>query len=374
MDNRIKSVFGEYAKQLQVLVETNLDKFKVPFFQRFFQLGSPQMGLTYSTIIGRSRIEAAASIVAHGAEAPLRSRMGLEKLSGEIAAVKVKRKMDDQDYREWLTMQAVSTNEDAKKQQIIQLIWDDVKYVVDAVSTRMDWMAAQALSQGRININLTNNPDGIAPGTIDLLVPAANREGGSAAFEWGAGGADNYWVATDGGTGSASTPISDIRGLTRRKYNDTGVVFEKVLMTPGKWWEVEIAPEITTLFDGRPSLEEFNSYMQSQGLPIIELVDVRTRVEADGVLTTVDPWVDDRYIVFLPGGNAGIMHNSLSIEQIRPVPSVDYAISNNILVSKWAQTEPFGEFTRGEIAAFPGLEVASQMHLVDVESVGNWGA
>ena len=373
MENRLKSIFGKYAEQLQVLIDTNIDALKEPFYSKYFDLGSPQMGLTYSTAIGKSRIEAAASIVAHGSEAPLRSRMGLQHLTGEIAAIKVKRKMDDQDYREWLTMQAVSTNDEAKKQQIINLIWDDVKYVLDSVTSRIDFMAAQALSQGRIAINTTNNPDGIAPGTIELLVE--NRRGGSTAFNWGVAATNtgDFWA--DGTTnGAGRTPITDIRYRVRESWNRDGVKFEKILMSSGKWWNVQTASEVTTLFSGQPGLDEFNTWMQAQDLPIIELVNPQTRIEVNGVLTTVNPWVADRYIVFLPAGRAGIIHNALSVEQISPVNGVDYAVNNNILVSKWSQTEPFGEYTRGELAAFPGLEVAGQMYLVDTEATAVWGA
>lgn len=361
MDYRTKSVFGQYAEQLQVLVDLNIEKFKMPFFSKYFGMGTPQMGLTYATVIGKARIEAAASVVAHGSEAPLRSRAGLEKLSGEIAALKVKRKMDESDYRDYLTMQALNVSDEAKKSQILQLIWNDVKYVVDSVAARLDIMTAQALSTGTIPINIATNPDGIVPGTVDLLVPDARKQTGTAAFSWTSTG--RRW----NNSGSA-TPITDIRTLTQTLWNNEGIVHDKVLMTPTKWWEIQKSKEVTDTFSGVPTLENFNSFMQANQLPIIELVNVRARIESDGVLSSVTTWQDNRIIVFVPDGQLGIIHNALSVEQISPVTGVDYALNNNILVSKWAQTEPFGEFTRGELAAFPGLEVADTMHIVNVQS------
>ena len=360
MDNRTKSVFGKYAEQLQVLVDTNVDAFKESFFQRFFPLGSPQMGLTYTSVIGKSRIEAAASVVSHGSEAPLRSRAGLEKLSGEVAAIKVKRKMDEQAYRDWLTMQAVSTNDEGKKQQIINLIWDDVKYVVDSVSARLDWYTAQALSKGEIVVDNTSNPDGVAPGTVDLLVSSDNKQHGGDAF--GFTGSDDYW-----GTGTA-TPIADIQKFTEDTYQDTGVKLEKMVMTPSKWHDIRKSEEVQLHFGSQfVRIDDFNTEMQSLGLPYIDLINPKIRVENNGVISSIDSWEDDKYVTFLPAERAGIMHNSLSVEQISPVAGVDYATANNILVSKWAQTEPFGEFTRGELAAFPGLEVADNMYITNTE-------
>ena len=360
MEYRTKSVFGRYAEQLQVLIDTNIEKFKEPFFPKYFGMGSPQMGLTYATVIGRARIEAAASVVAHGSEAPLRSRAGLEKLSGEIAALKVKRKMDEADYRDYLTMQALNVSDEAKKSQILQLIWNDVKYAVDSVTARLDIMVAQALSTGIIPINTTTNPDGVIPGNIDLLVPAAHKETGTAAFSWTLTG--RRWD-----NAASATPITDVTTLTQNLWNNEGIVHGKMLMTPTMWWSVQKSAEVVSVFSGAPTLDNFNSMMQSLKLPIVELVNVRARVESDGVLSSVSTWNSDNMVSFVPEGQLGTIHNALSVEQISPVSGVDYAVSSNILVSKWAQTEPFGEFTRGEIAAFPGLEIADTIHIVNVQ-------
>ncbi len=364
MDYRTKSIFGKYAEQLQVLVDTNIEKFKEPFFPKYFGMGTPQVGLTYATVIGKARIEAAASVVAHGSEAPLRSRAGLAKLSGEIAALKVKRKLDEQDYRDYMTMQSLDTADATKKTQIIQLIWDDVKYVVDSVTARIDIMAAQALSTGIIPINTTTNPDGVAPGDIDLLVPAKHQSTRSGFANYSD---DASALGTSSWATSTGTPISDVTQLTQEVWNNEGIVYDKMLMTPTQWWNIQKSTEVKNAFDGAPTLDTFNSFMQSAQLPIVELVNVRAKIEKNGILTSVKTWEDNKYVTFVPEGQLGTIHNAMSIEQMTPVPGVDYATSNNILVSKWSQTEPFGEYTRGEIAAFPGLEVADTIYILDVE-------
>lgn len=375
MENRVKSIFGSYAEQLQVLVDTNLDSFKETFFPKYFSMGTPQMGLTYATVIGKSRIEAAASVVAHGSEAPLRSRAGLEKLSGEIASIKVKRKMDESEYRNYLTMQAMNVSDEAKKQQIINLIWEDVKYSTDSVLSRIDYMVCQALSKGVVSLNATTNPDGVVPGDIDLLVD--NKLATNDAFNHD-NTEDRRWLADNSGT---ATPLTDIRYLVREAWKK-GIRFGKILMTSEKLWILLGNDEVQEHLKGSLgivsgqdalfSLNGLNSYLAAQKLPIIELVDVRIAVEKNGVLSTVDPWDDEKYVTFVPDGELGKIHNSIAIEQISPVAGVDYAVANNVLVSKWSQTEPFGEYTRGEIAAFPGLEVADQMYIVNTEHVSTF--
>lgn len=365
MENRIKSVFGDYASELQVLVDANLDRFKEPFFPKYFTMGSPQSGLSYATAIGRTRIEAAASIVAHGSEAPLRSRAGLEKFSGEVAAIKVKRKMDESEYRNWMMVQQMNLPDESKKQQIIQLIWDDVKYVVDSVRSRLDVMVKQAMSSGNVTIDVASNPEGSVMGDINLLVEADNsgnpgsRNGTAEAFGVGLPGWD---------TSGTADAVQDISAVVTEIAEPNGIVYEKVIMTPAQWRQVSRQTLVMARFGTEePTLDEMNNYLSDRQLPIIELAHGRHAVETAGRITNITPWNDER-VVFVPAGNLGIIHNALAVEEISPVPTVDYAISDRTLVSKWAQTEPFGELTRGEIAAFPGLEAADQMLFVNVEN------
>ncbi len=375
MENRVKSIFGSYAEQLQVLVNTNLDAFKVPVWKKFFTLGNPQMGLTYATAVGKSRIEAAASVVEHGSEAPLRSRAAADRYTGEVAAIKVKRKMDEQEYRNYLTMQAVSTNDEAKKQQIIRLIWDDVSYVVNSVNARIDYMVGQALSTGKVKLDITTNPDGIVPGEIDLLV--TNKYKAKDVGGFGTGASNRAWSDTNA---AIALPLTDIRYVVRNYWKKHGIVFGKILMTPEMLWvllnnkqvQEHLKGSLGTVAgqDALFSQANLNAYLAAQGLPVIELFDAKGAVEKDGKIVPVDLWADSKYVTFIPAGDVGVIHNAVPIEQIAPVAGVQYASTDNILVSKWSQTEPFGEFTRGEISAFPGLEVADQMLIVDT-SVAN---
>ena len=366
MENRVKSVFGDYATGLQILVNENEDKFKEVFYPSYFNMGTPQPGLSFATAIGRSRIEAAASVVAHGSEAPLRGRAGLEKLSGEVSAIKVKRKMDEQEYRNWLVMQNMNVPDESRKQQIINLIWNDVRYVADAVRSRIDIMVKQALSQGKVTINATTNPDGIVPGDVDLLISSDNKLGVTDLSQ--AYNAHNQWKDDDDNIGTA-TPISDIAHVVET-YEDKGIEFEKILMTPTKWRAIAKIDEVTELLGTRPTFDEVNNYLSDRGLPIIELVKGKHQLESGGTLSTYTAW-QDKYVTFIPSGSLGLIHNAVAIEEITPVAGVDYAMSNRTLISKWSQTEPFGEFTRGEIAAFPGLEAADNVVLVNTESE-NW--
>lgn len=367
MENRMNSIFGKYAEQIQVFIDTNLDAFKTPIWRKYFRLGLPQMNLTYATVLGNRGIEAAASITTHGEEAPLRGRPGLEELTGKVAAIKVKRKMDESQYRDYMQLSTV-LSDNAKFNLIRDLIWNDTKYVVDSVNSRIDLMVGQALSLGKIVIDATTNPDGINPGNIDLGVKFKE----TAVTVFGTSNANRAW--TDANPTTAK-PLTDIRKVARDFYKAYGIVFEKIIMTPEMLWILldnkQVQDHLKGSFgivsgqDATFSFENLNAYLSAQGLPYIDLFDAKTVIEKDGKLVPIDTWNDKKYVTFVPAGDLGVIHNALSVEQISPVAGVNYGVADNILVSKWSQTEPFGEFTRGELAAFPGLEAANEMLIVD---------
>jgi hypothetical protein len=355
--SKIKSVFGGYADRLQIMVDSSLDKFKPTWFASRFPFGIPSTSLNFQTIIGRSRIEAAASIIARGSQAPLRVRATLEKLSGEVPAIAEKFAMKESDYRDFLTLQALSIDDNVKKQQLLDLMFGDVMKAGDAAMKRLDYMVLEALYSGQITLTTTNNPDGVVSDAIDLLMPSGNKT--DAAINWA--------------TSASATPITDITTVVEYQ-SGRGVMLANILMSRGAWVKFYKTTEVKdSVFNwmglknnkGTPTLDVVNEFMIAHRLPTIEIVDVPIGIEKDGVITTVRPFGDDA-VTFIPAGPLGKIHNAVAIEEIRPVESVAYAKYNNALLSKWAENEPFNEWTKVELNAFPALEAIDQCHILDI--------
>jgi len=160
MSSTMKSIFGAYADNLQVGIDLSLEKFAPIWYGKYFQMGTPQSSLTYVSMIGRSRIEAAASIVNRDSKTPLRSRQGLEKYVGDIPAIKESFKMTESDYRDYQSLLSMAISEESKRTAALNLMYGDVIKVGNSVHKRLDIMAMEALSTGAISLNTTNNPDG----------------------------------------------------------------------------------------------------------------------------------------------------------------------------------------------------------------------
>lgn len=361
-DNRIKSVFGAYAENLQVLVDTRAEKFAPTFYQNVLDWGTPQMQLSFAMVIGRQRIEAAASVIAHSSAAPLRSRTSIEKYNGEVSAIEVSRTMLEEDYRNYLAVQQMNVDNDAKKTQILKLIWDDVEYCANAVNKRLDIMTCQALSTGKITIDVNSNPDGIVTGDIDLLMPTANIQ---AATTLRAGGL--AWIEANYLT---AKPISDIQAMVK-KGEDVGVSFAKIYMPKALFYIFQNFKEVIDNIKGfyriekgslNPTLVQINEYLTANMLPVIELIDVVTNIEKDGLPSIYRPW-EQNNITFVPAGKLGTVYNALNIEQLNPVSGVSYATAKNVFISKWASNNPFQEWTKGALKAIPGISAIDSIFI-----------
>ncbi len=82
--SKIASIFGAYSENLQTVVDNSLDQFAPTWYEKYFSFAPTQQTLTFTSVVGASRIEAAASVVNRSSEAPLRGRGGISKYQGEI--------------------------------------------------------------------------------------------------------------------------------------------------------------------------------------------------------------------------------------------------------------------------------------------------
>jgi len=351
---KIKSLFGAYSDKLQVIIDTSKAAFAPRWYPQYFNFAPAQQSLTFTSAVGRQRIEAAASIVNRDSASPLRSRQGLEKYTGDIPAIKEKMKMTEEDYRNFLSMQSLNVDEATKRQQLLDLLFGDVRKVGESAHKRLDIMCLEAVSTGKISLDIINNPDGLVlANPLDLLMPSSNRS--NAAVSWA--------------TAATATPIADIQAVIQAA-SDKGISFQKILMSNNLWLKFKVTKEVLDtmqayFYGPKPgsgfnpvaisTLGRVNEYMTANRLPVIEIVDVPVGIEKDGDISTIRPF-NENNVSFIPSGILGSVKNAISIEQISPVEQVKYATYDRALISKWSENDPFGEYTGVELNAFPAFE------------------
>lgn len=358
--SKIKSIFGAYADQMQVMIDRSQDRFAPTWYQRYFGWAPPQTNLTFVSVIGRSRIEAAASVVNRDSATPQRSRAGLEKLTGEIPAIKEMFKMSESDYRDFMTLQQMNVVDDqTKKRQLLDFMFNDVKLVGDAAMKRLDIMVLEGVSKGQISLTVTNNPDGLVlTDPVDLFMPADNKK--TASINWA--------------TSATAKPLEDIDAVVESAAAK-GVGFSKMLMSRALWLKFKACTSVINALSGfyniakssatvSATLDKVNEYLVANQLPVIELVDENIGIEKDGKISVLKPF-DQENVSFIPAGNLGVIKNAIAIESMRPVQSVSYASFNRALISKWSENEPFGEWTKVELNAFPAFEAIDGIFILD---------
>lgn len=353
--SKIQSIFGGYADQMQVIIDNSKDRFRPTWYGQFFNFAPPQTQLTYTSVIGKSRIEAAASVVDRNSRTPLRSRAAADKLSGEIPAIKEMIPLSEDDYRDFLALQNLNVSDIVKRNQVLDFIFNDIKTVGDAAHKRLDILCLQAVSTGKINITTANNPDGlVTSAAIDLFMPATNKI--NAAGTWN--------------TSNTATPIADIKTVVINAM-EKGRTFSKILMDYSTFVLFSKAKEVTDalasfyLVRGNASatLDRVNEFLTASQLPVIEIVQQSIGIESDGVIGAVNPW-ETTNIAFVPAGNLGVIKNAVAIEDLKPVTGVSYAKFNNATISKWSENEPFAEYTKVELNAFPAFEAIDGVFLL----------
>ena len=355
----IASIFGKYAESanLQYLVDKSLEKFAPTWFDNYFDWAPQQMNLTFTTVVGRSRVEAAASVVDRGSKAPLRSRAGLEQLSGKVPAIMEKFALDEVTVREHEMLRSMPGGGDAFRSQIIDLITDDVVKAGDSTMKRVDIMALEAVSTGKISLTTTNNPDGVVLEPLDLLMPSTSRVNALAS-----------WTGSPLTAAPITKDIQGIMNLARPR----GIRLAKILMTWDSWFAFIATKEVQDLygsFIGKtankllPTLDNMNELLRGQALPTIEMVDVSIGIEKNGIISTIQPF-ENTNIAFIPEGKLGRIHNAFAIEETRRINQVSYAKYNRTLISKWGDNDPYQEFTKAELNAMPALEAIDSMYLL----------
>lgn len=346
-----KSIFeiiagGNFAK----FIESRQDRLQQSIYREYMPFDTPQLSLTYTSVLGKNEAAAVASVVSRDAETPLRTRDVLSALQGDIPAIKVMRKLDETSYREYMALSSMNVSDTIKRDQVLNLIWNDTAYVVDSVEKRLEVFFAQGLSTGKITIDANTNPDGIVLPEINLLQPAENVV--EAAAKW---------------DGASAKPLGDIQKVVALAQAK-GIVFNEILMSTEAFQNFIKAEEVASIFSGIAIISNarVNEFMAENSLPTIRVVNFSTQVQKDGKNTIYNPW-EKSAVVFLPEGDLGTIKNAIAVEQMKPVTGIEYAEADRTLVSKWSKNEPFGEWTKAELNAFPSFEAMDSIYRINAK-------
>jgi len=340
------------------------------YWPTFFPLKSTPY-LSYETLIGSKGNRVAADVVAYDVSAPLKTRKTVSKLSGDIPAIRMKKKMTETDLNTYNIMKAMAKPE---QKALLDLIFGDVDSCVDGVNARLEWMVFQALSKGTITLSKTTNAGGVVTEEdIDFGLPSQDVGNKQVCAV--------VWTAAVGTT----TPITDFETVMTAAAG-LGIKPKYAVMNLTKWQEFRKSTEVQNfivpfaLYGGSkvkraPNLSVANEALRSEGLPQIIVIDTRVAYESVGhVISNVDPWLNstDRFVTFLEDLKCGDMLYGPIAEETNPPKQVLQAKKGPILISKWSDVDPVAEYTKGELNAFLSWPTIDRVMSLDTEHATTW--
>jgi len=355
-----KSIFKEIKqKHLDIYLSKN-DYAKDFYFKKFFPMKYIPF-LDFHTLIGSKGNPVAADVVSYNASAPEKSRKVVSRLAGSIPAIKMKRIMTEKDINEY---NILKNDPGSNKAELLKMIFDDIDAAYQGCLARLEWFALQAVCQGYVALDSSNNGEGVVTeNNIDFQMPAANKrkiKSATATRVWNNGTAANYLPITD---------IEDIVAAARV----LGIKFKYMLMNETKWAQMRAATEVIQYAANlntavrTPTVAQLNSVLVAHGLPKLVVVNSLIDLEdKDHTITATDAWTT-KYVSFIPDTKLGnALCGPIASDTHTPKQALK-SKKDNVVILKYSTTDPVNEITEGQLNAFPSFPTIDRVFRFDTE-------
>ena len=180
MNEQITSIFGELTRNVAIRFDTatelNKRLFDNVIFEDYLEWDTPTIGLDFEELVGQYNITIAAPTIGIDAKEPIMGTEGMETLKETLVNHALTKPMTIKDYRKVLAiLDSKSLPDKMKTEQLIKLMWGEVKDVVNSVYGKLDMIFLGALSnEGVFTFDATTNPEGGVRGSINYNQPADN--------------------------------------------------------------------------------------------------------------------------------------------------------------------------------------------------------
>lgn len=361
------SIYGELTKNVQVRFDAASEAHKRLFgtvlYDRFLDWDLPTIGLDFEEIIGKYNITIAAPTIGEDAKEAIIGSEGLQTMRERMVNHAISLPMTIQTYRKILQLlDSKSIPDDAKKQQLVKLMWGDVMTVVGGVHGKLDMIFLRALSNGGVfTFDETTNPEGGVRGTIDYKQPSENIATVNTA-----------WTAENIDTVDCFEDIQAVLDAAQDK-----VVLDRILCAPAIISYICRSKQMKKMIFGSDKsssillARDLNEWMQSNGFPVFEPIRRQIRVQNGATSSVYEPWVKEN-MVFVPAGKLGVIKTAYSNNELKPEPGVAYSNNGRIRVSQWGVGETQGsngvEFTKAESISLPVITEINGIYTLKTQS------
>lgn len=316
---------------------------------------------------GDEGIPVAAERVAFNTKAPKKTRKTIGSWNGKLGKYAVSREKDEieiNEYQDLQTLSAANTEDKATAQYLVDLVYDDLTFVNNAMDYKLEIDCMRIGSSGIHDFPAKIDGDMATADTINFNVPKENFVG-----------VTSSWSDAANADGLADIHREQDRiarkGLKKPMY---------AIMEKAKFEQLQSQKKVakrlypvceqTLVTADMVTLEAINKYMRGKGWPQILIIDTYATIEdKKGDQTTIKPW-NENVVTLSPIPQLGWTY-------YKPVPMVkDTAALQSqaayYKMTRYSELNPMLEVTMAEGYIQPGLINRRSLVFINTENTV-WG-
>ena len=353
-------MIGITERDMQAVINTY--DLKPYYYPTLFPL-KENYTLTWKALEAQVGLKIAGDLVARGASINKKTREAIARIQGDIPKVAIKRTKDENELNEYDIMVAMtSANPDLRA--LVEAWAEDTQYCWDGVAARLEWIALQSISLGKVTLTNDNNNSVITEYDVDYQIDATQKVG----FQTGSAS----WNT------AAAKPFSkDFRAIVKAA-KAKGISLKYAFMNVDTFAAMVQTEEVVKLCASfaanalgvaqTPSLEQVNAAMKGlaylRGLQVVVIDQDITIEKADGSRVTGNPFADN-VVMFSESKVLGSTYWKKPADMNLKGSVAIKAMNGHTCVKKYSTEEPIEEVTVGIANAFPAWLSSGRSYLMD---------
>lgn len=354
-------MIGITERDMQAVI--NSYDLKAYYYPTLFPL-KENYTLTWKALEAQVGLRIAADLVARGAKLDPKTREAISRIQGDIPKIAVKRVKDENELNEYDIMVAM-TSSSPDLRALIEVWAEDTQYCWDAVANRLEWIALQSISLGKVTLTNANNNSVVSEYDVDYNIPSAQK--------YGYQSTSAAWTST-----SSAKPISvDFKKIVK-DARAAGVNLKYAFMNVDTFASFAACDEVVKLCASyaanalqiaqSPSLEQVNTALSNiaylYGLQVVVIDQEITIEKADGTRTTANPFAGD-VVTFTDTKVFGATYWKKPADMNVQGSVALRALNGHTCIKKYSEEEPLAEITVGLANAFPAWTSSSRAYFLD---------
>lgn len=320
--------------------------------------------LTWKALEAQTGLKIAADLVARGVSIDKKTREALNRIQGDIPKIAIKRTMNDEELDDYDVMVAM-TSQNPDLRALVEVWAKDTEYCWTGVAARLEWMALQQISLGKITLTKDNNVSVLSEYDVDYEIPAEQKLG----YQTGSTSWDNVSAKPISKDFKNIVKAARAKGIhlkfafmnvdTFAKFADTEEVQKKCASFAANALDLQDTPDLDTVNKAMKKL----AYLYGLQIVVIEQ-DISLELADGSRPYSGNPFADD-VVMFSETKQLGYTYWKTPADSKLQGTAAIKAMNGHTLIKKFANEEPVEEVTMGVANAFPAWLSSSRTYLLD---------